>query len=194
MALFRHDNLPQALLPPIFQNQPVPIPLKVAQYDELRNPSDVWSALDNELRPSVNCMVTLALNPFEPIDAPLVTTRELRIGPSSEPILQILDSDRRAAEREQQPDDKKDKVAAYVINDQPDIFWTIGGTINTKQPLDRLRLVLVEQGYQIPVQPEGRFAIGNLKSGSYTLEISAEGQKPKRHKITVPSPDYEIKV
>ena len=194
MALFRHDNLPQTLLPPIFKDQPVSIPLKVAQYDELRNPSDIWSALDNELRPGIACMVTLALNPFEPIDAPLVTTRELRIDTSANPRLELLDSDRRAAEREQLPEAEKEKAIAEAQNDQPDIFWTIGGTINTKKPLDQLQITLIEQSREIDVQPEGRFSIGNLKSGSYTLEISGQGQKPKRHKITVPSPDYEIKV
>ena len=193
MALFRYDNVPQTLLPPIFENQPVAIPIKVAQYDEMRNPSDLWSALDNELRPSVNCMLTLAINPFELIDAPLVTTRELRIGPSSDPVWETLDADRRAAQREQQAE-SKEITAVDVINDQPDIFWTIGGIIHTKQPLEQLRLVLVERGDEITLQPEGRFSIGNLKSGSYTLEISSKGKKPKRHTITVPSPDYELHV
>ncbi len=171
MALFRHDHLPEDLLPEVFQDQPVPMPLKVAQYEEFRNPSDIWSALDNELRPGIICMVTLALNPYLPLETPLVRTRELRIAPTVTP------AENRFSEGE-----------------RPDIFWTIGGTVQSGKPLESMQLTLVERSRDIAIQPEGRFSIGNLEAGNYTLEVSIKGQKPSRHKITVPSPDYELKV
>ncbi len=171
LALFRYSQLPDELLPERLQDQPVPIPLKVAQADILNNPSDIWSALDNELRPGIVCMLTLALNPYLPIEAPLVRTRELRIAPVVDPREQRLNG-----------------------NEDPDLFWTIGGTIDSDHSLDTMELFLVEQGREIVIQPEGRFAIGNLKAGDYTLEITVEGQKPKQHQITVPSPDYDLKV
>jgi len=70
MALFRGPSLPQDLLPESLQDQPQPIPLEVAQIDELRNPPDVWNALDNEIRPSVVLTVTLALDPHLPLRSP----------------------------------------------------------------------------------------------------------------------------
>lgn len=176
MALFRNaqlpnDHIPNEDLPERLQDQPVPIPIKVAQYDELRTPSDVWSALDNELRPGIICLVTLALNPYLPIDAPLVRTRELVIGQSGRPWLEQL-------------------TDGY----EPDRFWTIGGTINSQESTEDIQLTLVERGLEVKVQSEGRFTIGNLEAGNYTLEIAVGNQKPRRHPITVPSPDYKIDI
>ena len=67
MALLRYANLPEEILPTRLREQPVPIPIMIAQYDEMRNPSDVWSALDNEVRPSVVCIITLSVNPYAAI-------------------------------------------------------------------------------------------------------------------------------
>ncbi len=172
LALFRQPHLPPDLLPEIMRNQPRPIPLRVAQEDELRNVADVWNALDNEMRPSIALTVTLALDPYEPFVAPLVRTRELRFGQAAEPA----------------------SVQELVEGQGSDVFWTIGGTIHTDQPLEKLRLTLVERGLEVPIQDEGRFTIGRLRAGDYTLEIAVNGGEPTRHKISVPAPDYEIEV
>jgi hypothetical protein len=170
MALFRHPHLPADLLPEGLQGQPVPIPVVVAQREELQNPADVWSALDNELRPAIVCLVTLALDPYQPLVSTLVRTRELRIGPSPLP-----------------PSQQLEKQAV-------ELFWSIGGVVRTDQPLEKVRLTLVEQDRGVTLQEGGRFTIGKLKAGDYTLEVAVEGREPVRHKITVPSPDYEIKI
>jgi hypothetical protein len=172
MALFRTPELPEDLLPESLQDQPAPIAIMAAQPDTLQTPADIWSALDNELRPAVPCVVTMALNPYRPITGPLVRTRELRIGPALAPAWQ-------------------QQLFAQV---KPDTFWTIGGTIRCDQPLENLRLTLVERGVEVPLQPEGRFTIGNLEVGDYTLEVSAKGRKTRRHKITVPAPDYDLEL
>jgi hypothetical protein len=174
MALFHQPHLPQDLLPDSLKDQPTPIPLRVAQEDELRNVADVWNALDNEMRPSIALTVTLALDPYLPLTTPLVRTRELRIGQSAEPLSEQL-----------------------VQEFGPDVFWTIGGILRTEKSLEDLHLTLVERGLEVPIQieeGEGHFTIGKLRAGDYTLEVTADGRKPKRHKITVPAPDYELEV
>jgi hypothetical protein len=172
MALFRQPHLPQDMLPESLQNQPKPIRLLVAQGESvLRNLADIWNALDNEVRPAVTLLMTLALDPYQPLTSPLVRTRELRIGQSHDPTKQLL--------------------AEGV---EPDTFWTIGGTVETDKPLEDLELKLVERGIVVPIQDEGQFAIGNLQAGDYTLEIKVNGGKPKRHSITVPAPDYTLEV
>jgi hypothetical protein len=171
MALFRFPTLPEELLPETLQNQPVPIPLMVAQEEELRNPADLWSAMDNEQRPSISCIVTLALNPYQPVTGPLVRTRELRIGPSRQPQLQQLDDET-----------------------EPDQFWTIGGRLRSAKPLEEVRLTLVEMKQDVLLQPEGRFVVGNLKAGHYTLDVTVKGRKLNSYKVTVPSPDYDLEL
>lgn len=179
MALFRYPHLPEELLPESLQIQPVPIPLMVAQYDELRTPTDVWNVLDNEMRPALACIITLAIDPYVPLVTPLVRTRELRMGPSSRPWLQELDRQVSAA----------DASGA-------DLFWTVGGTLRSAQPLDgqEVRLTLLERGLEVPLQPEGRFAIGHLRAGEYTLEITLAGHPTRHYPITVPAADYDLEI
>lgn len=170
MALFRQPHLPEDLLPESLQDQPAHITLEVAQEDILTNPADVWNALDNEMRPSVPLIVTLAIDPYKPFVTTLVRTRELRMGQSARPTTEAL-----------------------VEEAGPDVFWTIGGTLHTKKPLEEIKLTLLERNLPIQLKEEGRFTIGKLKAGEYTLEIAANGGKPKRHKIKVPAPDYDLK-
>lgn len=171
MCLFRQPHLPTDLLPESLQDQPAPVPLEVAQWESLGNPADVWNALDNEIRPAITLIITLALDPYKPFVTPLVRTRELRIGQSERPVTQTL-------------------VEAFP----PDVYWTVGGTVHTKKALADVKLKLVERDLAITLQDEGRFTIGKLQAGDYTLEVSANGSKPKRHKITVPAPDYDLNI
>jgi hypothetical protein len=171
MALFRQPHLPKDLLPESLQDQPAQIPLEVAQKDTLTNPADVWNALDNEMRPSVPLIITLAVDPYKPFVTPLVRTRELRIGQSDQPATEKL-----------------------VAETGPDVFWSIGGTLHTEKAFDKIKLTLVERDLPISLQEEGRFTIGKLRAGEYTLEITANGGQPKRHKIKVPAPDYDLDV
>jgi hypothetical protein len=171
MALYRQPHLPDDLLTEHLQDQPAPIPLEVAQEDTLKNPSDVWSALDNEIRPAIPLVVTVALDPYAPEITPLVRSRLLRMGQSPEPEERVLATDR-----------------------EPDLFWTIGGAVRTEKSLDTVHLTLVESGLDVPLLDEGRFSIGRLRAGEYTLQVVIDGGKPARHPISVPSPDYEIEV
>ncbi|CAG0933329.1 hypothetical protein TFLX_03001 [Thermoflexales bacterium] len=174
MGLFRVPEIPGDLLPENLHDQPSPITMKVAQYDTIQSLTDLWSALDNELRPALTCMVTMALNPYQPITGPLVRTREIRFGQAESPAL----------------------TQNLLQPAGADVFWTIGGTLRSQQPLDpqRVRLTLVERNAEIEIKPEGRFSIGNLETGDYTLEFTAEGGVTRRYPIKVPAPDYEFEV
>ena len=173
MALFRYPHLPDDLLPDSLRDQPVPVPLQVAQAENLPNTSDVWSALENTLRAAIVLQVTLALDPYVALPAGRpVRTRELRVGVADNPALQRLNSAVGAAEH-----------------------WTIGGQV--RGPADQLiglRLTLLERGVEVPVQEEGRFAIGNLPAGRYTLEVAAAGRPVQRHALPVPAPDYDLEL
>lgn len=173
LALFRFPHLPEEILPESLRGQPVPIPLQVAQAENLPNTSDVWSALENTLRAAVVLQVTLALDPYVALPAGRpVRTRELRVGVADEPMLRRLNGAVGASEH-----------------------WTIGGAVRGPAgPLEAVQLVLVERGQTVPVQAEGRFAIGNLPAGRYTLEVTVPGRPARRHTLTVPGPDYDVEV
>jgi hypothetical protein len=79
-TMMRCPELPRHLLQGTLTTIEEPIVTEVAQPDGLlRDPADVWSALDNRIRPSINVVVTLPLPDGDPIEAPLVLTRRIRV-------------------------------------------------------------------------------------------------------------------
>ena len=80
LALFRFPVLPDDRLVGSLKNPPFEIQARLAAHDRLTNPAEVWSSLDNELRPSVSYIVTLALDPWKEITGPVVKTLTLRTG------------------------------------------------------------------------------------------------------------------
>lgn len=80
MALFRHPVLPEERLVGGMRNQPYELQVRLASHDKLTNPAEVWGALDNEIRPSISYIVTLALDPWVDISIPFARTVTLRTG------------------------------------------------------------------------------------------------------------------
>ena len=173
MALFRYPNLPEELLDDSLLSQNKQIPLTVAQYSELTNTTDFWTVLDNEMRPAAVLELTVSLDPYTPITVPLVRAREVRVGSSSLPVSRQWDSG--------------------VV---PDQSWTIGGELKSDKPVDfsEVQLTLVDRALNVPVNADGKFTIGGLKAGSYTLEYGASGKPTHQSKITVPSADFILEL
>ena len=80
MSLFRYPVLPDHFLVGTLQEPRFPIQTYVARHDKLTNPAEVWSALDNEMRPSVAYSATMTLDPWSEVSGPIVRTLTLRTG------------------------------------------------------------------------------------------------------------------
>lgn len=79
-TLLRHPILPADLLQGDLSKQEVPVRTTSAQPDGiLSNPADFWTALDNDLKPSVNYVVTLELDRDVLLTPPLVRERLIRV-------------------------------------------------------------------------------------------------------------------
>jgi hypothetical protein len=171
MALARHGTLPAAVLPDALRDQPAPIPIMVAQPDMPEKTTDLWNALDNEVRPAIGCMLTVAMNPFAPISAPAVRSAEVRFGQSARPADQQL-----------------------TAPDGEGRFLWIAGELRLRsgKSLKGARIRLIDKALEVPVQPSGQFVIGLLPRGRYTVEITAEGRKPARQTLTIPSDSYDL--
>jgi hypothetical protein len=118
-------------------------------------------------------VVTLSIDPYTPLTVPLVRTRELRFGQSGRP-----------------------ETRHMTEGTSPDSFWTIGGRLASKKPLDleKTTLILVERGEKVGLQPDGQFTIGRLRAGAYTLEVAIGSDLPRRFPITVPAEDCVLDV
>lgn len=169
-ALSRYGSIPEDLLPEDFTDQPS-IPITVAQQEILEKPTDLWGVMDNEMRPALGCQFTIALNPYKPIETPVVRTAEIRIGQSQDP-----------------------KTETLSTADGDGRFQWISGQVRAKgkKPLSNAHMTLVERSVEVPIQEDGRYIIGILPCGTYTLEVTAEGRKSSRYSITIPSKAYDI--
>ena len=79
-TLSRHSSFPEELLQGKLKEQDLEIRTSTAQPDGLfKNPADFWSALDNQIKPSINYMVTVPLDLEMMETAPVVLGKELRM-------------------------------------------------------------------------------------------------------------------
>jgi hypothetical protein len=176
MSLFRHPILPEHLLVGTLQHPQYPISTLLARNEKLQNPAEVWSALDNEMRPAINYTATIALDPWTEVEGPIVRTLILRAGKSSSlPIYRAFDN----------------AEADYEFN-------YIGGTVRSKdndgEPMEGLSVAIKGTGLMDETDELGRFTLGGLSPGDHTLVIWPPKGKPKERKISVPADDgnYDV--
>ena len=176
MALFRHPVLPEEILTGGLQNQPFEIPTMLAQTDKLTNPAEVWSAMDNEMRPSVPFVVTIAMDPWSEVTGPVVRTFTLTPG--------------------QSPYRRYERRIQETESDAPLTF--IGGSLTDKdgQALAGIDVAIRGTGMVSRSDHEGKFVLGSLAHGEYALVIWMPDGKMKEQKISVPgkSEQYDIRI
>jgi hypothetical protein len=172
LALFRHPILPKAQLVGSLQDQPYDLQARLANHDRLTNPAEVWSSLDNELRPSISYIITLALDPWTEVSGPVVHTLTLQTGQSEDlpQTRQILDG-----------------------TEQTTIL--IGGTVTSGDtPLSGIEVAVKGTGQFSTTDAEGKFTLGSLPAGDYTLVAWPAEGKPKERSISVPAAEYDIEL
>ena len=65
--------------------------MATAQPDGLfNNPADFWSALDNEIKPSINCVVTLPLDTDVAFTAPIIRTKIIYVKPPDSDVERMV--------------------------------------------------------------------------------------------------------
>lgn len=166
MALFRHPVISQERLTGRLQGQSFDLQARAAAHDRLTNLAEFWGALDNELRPTISYMVTMALEPWEAFTGPLVSTFTLRTGQTRAPAR---------------------RKALVEATDETALF--IGGTVRReKEPVSGIRVALRGTGYMAVTGDDGRYVLGlgGLSPGDYTLLAWPSDGKPVQREIGVP--------
>jgi len=178
MTLFRFPVLPAERLVGSLRNPEFDLQARVAVHDRLTNPAEVWSALDNELRPSIPYIVTLALDPWTEVTGPIVNTFTLRSGQAS----------------------ALPHAEGLVEQTQSDLVY-IGGTVWDKAqagaPQAGISVAIKGTGWLSTSDEQGRFTLGGLPAGRYTLVAWPPEGKPREKKINVPpaaAGEYDLEV
>jgi hypothetical protein len=166
LALSRFPVLPADRLMGSLKKQPFEVPARLANHDRLTNPAEVWSSLDNEMRPSISYIITLALDPWAEITAPLVRTLTMRSGQAiGIPELPSLQTD--------------------TVLERVDL----GGTVQSAKsgdPLPGIQVAIKGTGLFTTTDTSGRFRLGSLPPGEYILIAWPEEGRPLEKAITLP--------
>ena len=176
MALFRYPILTEDLLVGAMQKPLFEVQAHLAAHDRLTNPAEVWASLDNEMRPSVSYIVSLALDPWQEFDTPAVRTYTFHTGQAFRP-----DREKRLQE----------------VEASPSLVY-FGGSIrekgNDKNPLPGIQVAVKGTGYFATTDQRGHYHLGGLLPGEYTLVIWPPKGKPVEKLVTLPAGegDYDI--
>ncbi|MCB8942771.1 MAG: DUF4255 domain-containing protein [Ardenticatenaceae bacterium] len=170
MALFRHPILPQEVLVGDLKDQPFKLQAWLASHDRLTNPAEVWGSLDNEIRPSVSYIVTLAIDPWQTLTTPLVSTLTMDMG------------------QVEKPEEQK-----VLVDGTKETAVTIRGTVTqNSQPQPDIQVAIKGTGLFTTTNEEGQFALSPLEAGDHTLVIWPASGQPQEKTISVPAPEYNI--
>ena len=171
-ALIKYSNLPEHQLQGSDMGQPYSMPIKVAQPDGVfKNPSDFWSGMEVHVKPSVNFVITLPLDPDMFIEAPLVLTRRVHLGPT--------------------PNSGSATGSAYEVATVQFGGWVLQGSGDNAETVPGAEVLIVEKGLSAQTDDAGRFKFTNVPRGTYTLKATAEGGVAERQ-IDVPGEGYDL--
>lgn len=168
LSLFRYPTLPEDRLVGSLRQPLFDIQARLARHDKLTNPAEIWGALDNEIRPSISYTVTLALDPWKEISGPIVRTRILRSGQSA--------TLPRYHELQQE-----------TLTEMVSIGGTVRDASNPAASLPGIEVAIRGTGHFATSDENGRFTLGGLSPGDYTLVAWPKKGIPKEISITVPS-------
>ena len=173
MVLFRFPIIPQEKLVGLLKNQPFDLQSRLASHDKLTNPAEVWSSLDNEMRPSIPFIVTISIDPWTEITGPIVRTLTMRTGQTlTLPRLETLIPDQNRHE-----------------------FIYFGGTVRQKHgnqtPLAGIQVAIKGTGLFTTTDQNGQFSLGSLPPGEYILVAWPKDGNPVEKKIKLP-PGKEV--
>ena len=166
-TLMRYQVLPEDILAGALKDFEYPIHVSTAQPDEaLRNVTDFWNAMGNNLKPMLSYVVTLPIDLDIAFTAPLVKTRKLefqQIGEEQgEEWLQIGGTVR-----------KKGKGEGVLA----------GVSVAVKQ-----------SGLSTVTDEQGNFKLSKIKKGNYILQVTAPGKAAKEIEVEVPGDTYDIEL
>ena len=166
LILFRYPVIPEELLSGQLAGQKYPIKTTAAQPDGLfKNPADFWGALDNQLKPSINYMVTLPLDLDITFTAPLVRAKIVKVKPPDADAEQLV------------------QVTGTV--------YEVG---KPTQGVAKARVIAKEARMTAETDSQGHYSFAKLPTGKHTFQVLVSGRKVREAQVTVPGASYDLEL
>jgi len=165
-TLFRYHRFPEELLPEELRRTDYPVKASAAQPDGLfNNPADFWSALDNEIKPSIYYVITVPMDSDMAFTAPVVKTKVLDVRPpdtESESLVQVTG----------------------MVHEAGDPAGGIAGAM----------VIVKEAGRTATTDSTGQYSFSKLTAGKYTFRVLAPDREAVETLITVPGRTYDLEI
>ncbi|GAB4443594.1 MAG: hypothetical protein OHK0015_43870 [Chloroflexi bacterium OHK40] len=164
-TLMRFPTLPTGRLQGALGAHELPIYARVAQAESvLKSPGEFWTALENQLKPSLSYTITLAVDhDAVPAGPPVLTTstslRTIEVEGAGSADLRI----------------------GGVARDE------------AGEPVSGVELAIEGHGAPATSGADGRFTLRVPRAGEYTL-VARAGERVVRSTISVPAPDYTVTI
>ena len=162
----RFPTIPPQFLQGSLAGQEPPLPSMIASGDGLQNPAEFWTAIGNRLKAAFVLTVTIGMDIFAPQQVPTVISARAATalaaeGPGGE--------------------------LAEVPGTREEAF-RIGGAVTdaASQPVAGATVRVVETGVEAKTDADGKYNLGTLPAGAYTLRVTA-GPVTQDFNRTVPA-------
>lgn len=166
LTLFGYPELPEDVITGQLVEHTCPIVTATAQPDGLfNNPADFWSALDNEIKPSINYVVTLPLDRDMTFTATTVRTKIIDVKPPGAEPERLIQ-----------------------------ISGTVYEAGKAARGLAGARVVAKEANLTTVIDEQGHYSFRNLSTGKHTFQVVVPGKKTRESSVSVPNDNYDLKV
>lgn len=166
-SMYRQYRVPAELLQGPLLSARAPLLVRIMPPDYLVKPADFWGAMDNELHASLTWVATAPIDPWTPLESPLVRTTELRF--------QDVDGDRTM--------DSFVQIAGVVYRDKDVLNGVEGATV-----------MLEGTAMRNTTDARGLFAFAGVPKGSQKLVVQAPDGKVVSADVEVPGPSYDVEI
>jgi hypothetical protein len=165
-TLIRYPTIPPELLTGTLKEQEYPVITSAAQPDGLfGNPADFWAALDNQIKPSFNYVVTLPMDLEIAFTSAVTRTRK-------------LSTKRPDAEAE----------------DMTGISGTVHLKGKPESVVAEAKVVVKGANLSCMTNEAGQYAFTRIPEGKQTLEVLVANKPPRTFEIEVPGPSYDLEI
>jgi len=165
-AMHRVGEIPRQQFQGALVNSVYPLYARIAPADHVAKPVDMWGVLDNELHTSLVWILTAPLEAFGPVEGPLVRTREIAVGSTSEDwresFLQIAGT-------------------AHLKGDP-------------EAGVEGVRVSVAGTAHSAVTGDDGRYTFATVPRGEHVLRFETADGRTGELAITVPGPSYDIEL
>jgi uncharacterized protein DUF4255/carboxypeptidase family protein len=172
-VLSTYPMIPATYLKGKLAGQEPPLPMMASRPDELKNPAEFWTAIGNKMRASITLAVTISMDVFAPVTAPIAKTGMVRVGERTAPDQQAL-----------------------IPATKMESFRIGGKVIAGGNAVAGAMVAVAGAGLSARTDGDGQYVLGAMAAGAYTLNVQSNGTI-KSVNITVPAPagsNYDVQL